>query len=87
MKRIGGTQCCAIQSQIVTAEKTCARNVLMVKKIAPSKSLTSVVSYKQWEKVEVSSQSKDAETYKRICIITEDFQVIEVVEKFQEAFY
>ena len=59
----------------------------MVKKIAPSKSLTSVVSYKQWEKVEVSSQSKDAETYKRICIITEDFQVIEVVEKFQEAFY
>ena len=47
MKRIGGTQCCAIQSQIVTAEKTYARNVLMVKKIAPSKSLTSVVSYKQ----------------------------------------
>ena len=58
----------------------------MVKKIVPSKGLTSVVSYKQWEKVEVPSHSKDTETYKKICIVTKDCQVGEVVEKFQEAF-
>ena len=56
------------------------------KKIVPSKSLTSVFSYKQWEKVEVASHSKDTETYKKICTITKDFQVDEVVERFQEAF-
>ena len=32
MKRIGGTQCCAIWPQLVTAGKTCARNLLTVKK-------------------------------------------------------
>ena len=66
--------------------KTCARNALIVKQIVPSKSLTSVVSYKQWEKVEVPSHSKDTETYKKICIITKDCQVGDVVERFQEAF-
>ena len=56
------------------------------KKNCPFKSLTSVVSYKQWEKLEVPSHSKDTETYKKICIITKDCQVGEVVERFQEAF-
>ena len=56
------------------------------KKIVPSKSLTSVVSYKQWVKVEVLSHSKDTEIYKKICIITKDCQVGEVVERFQETF-
>ena len=45
-----------------------------------------VPSYKQWEKVEIPSHSKDTETYKKICIITKDCQVGEVVERFQEAF-
>ena len=55
-------------------------------KIVPSKSLASVVSYKQWEKLEVPSQSKDTETYEKICIITKDCQVGEMVERFQEAY-
>ena len=55
-------------------------------KIVPSKSLASAVSYKQWEKLEVPSQSKDTETYEKICIISKDCQVGEVVERFQEAY-
>ena len=53
--------------------------------MVPSKSLASVVSYKQWEK-SVPSQSKDTETYEKICISTKDCQVGEVVERFQEAY-
>ena len=45
-----------------------------------------IPSYKQWEKVEILCHSKDTETYKKICIITKDCQVGEVVERFQEAF-
>ena len=43
-----------------------------------------VPSYKQWEKVEIPSHSKDTETYKKICIITKDCQVGEVVERFKK---
>ena len=34
MKKIGGTQCCALRLQIMTAGKARARNVLMVKKMS-----------------------------------------------------
>ena len=66
--------------------KNMCRKCIDGKKIAPPKSLTSVVFYKQWEKVEISSHSKDTEAYKKICIITKDCQVGEVVESLQEAF-
>ena len=36
--------------------------------------------------MKVLTHSKDTETYKKICIITKDCQVGEVVERFQEAF-
>ena len=36
--------------------------------------------------MKVLTHSKDTETNKKICIITKDCQVGEVVERFQEAF-
>ena len=61
--------------------KNMCRKCIDGKKIAPPKNLTSGVFYKQWEKVEISSHSKDTEACKKICIITKDCQVGEVVEE------
>ena len=62
------------------------------KNFVPSKSLSAVTSYKQWEDTEVSStkrkmnESDEAKTYTKTIITTKNVQVGEVLEEFQDNF-
>ena len=76
MKRIGRTQCCAIQLQIVTAGKICAINVLMVKNCP----------FQELNICGLLKTMGETRSPKKICIITKDCQIGEVVERFQETF-
>ena len=52
--------------------------------------LNAVTTYKQWNTIEVSNQSKlntnDGETYKKIAIVVKEVRVGEVLDELQESF-
>ena len=62
------------------------------KNFVPSKSLSAITSYKQWEDIEVPSnkckmdESDEAKTYTKTVITTKKVQVGEVLDEFQETF-
>ena len=62
------------------------------KNFVPSKSLSAITSYKQWENIEVQStegkmdESDEAKTYTKTVITTKNVQVGEVLDEFQETF-
>ena len=62
------------------------------KNFVPSKNLSAITSYKQWEYIEVPStkrkmdESDEAKTYTKTVITTKNVQVGEVLDEFQETF-
>ena len=62
------------------------------KNFVPSKSLSAITSYKQWEDIEVPStkrkmdESDETKTYTKTVITTKNVQVGEVLDEFQETF-
>ena len=62
------------------------------KNFVPSKSLSAITSYNQWEDIEVPStkskmnESDEAKTYTKMVITTKTVQVGEVLDEFQETF-
>ena len=62
------------------------------KNFVPSKSLSAITSYKQWEDIEVPStkrkmdESDETKTYTKTVITTKNVQVGEVLHEFQETF-
>ena len=62
------------------------------KNFVPSKSLSAITSYKQWEDIEVPStkcrmdESDEAKTYTKMVITNKNVQVGENLDEFQETF-